>query len=89
MTTHRLYGIVIELLFGYKNVIYVVTDTFKSRKELGPLLGNLLDIQDIKLTRSNPQEWTVQYEDSEKYIRFTTGVQLTPTERQYSTEIYV
>ena len=88
MTVNQLYSIIHEVAFGTKSVIYITTETFKDRKQLGPMLTDLLEEQGISRLGGNPQEWAIQYENERKYLRFSTGyVELSNAEKNYSAVI--
>lgn len=69
MTYNKLYPLVQELIFGTDNRIYVAV-SWEERKQVGPMLSDLLDDLSIKVNNRSIAEWDLCIEGICKYIYF-------------------
>ena len=79
MTFNKLYPLVHELVFGEDNRIYVAM-SWEERKEVGPMLADLLDDLSIKMTHLSIDTWDVCVEGTCKYIYFAIPNNITRLE---------
>ncbi len=62
--------IVDEILYGAKNMIYIIFESFKERKKIGPRLYDLLIDNNVDVLCTTSAEWELKIGGKMKYLNF-------------------
>ncbi len=62
--------IVDEILYGTKSMIYIIFESFKERKKIGPGLYDLLIVNNVEVLCTTSAEWELKIGDKIKCLNF-------------------